>query len=310
MSKALFFIENYYAGGSDKVAQLLLKNLDYEKKYLFINKANDTSIVLKELKDTDLEVIYYNLITIAELGEYANSKRKNLPLYVFLKTLNLIIRYPLLIFSFFYFYFKFKKINADVFIANNGGYPGGEFCRMATISASFLGIGNYHIVHSIPTRYFFRPYKLIEDYIDRLIDTRSKIICVSKDISKKLKIIRNIKQEPKVIHNGVQVSHQKKYIKTSTIKLLNVASLYDLKNQAFLLEVIRKLVEKSYINIELHFVGKEEEKGYLDKLRKLVKEYKIEDYVFFHGFSDPYSFYHNCDIFLLSSKIYLKSGFS
>ena len=39
-------IENYIAGGSDKIARDLVDNLKYGQCYLFVNKRNDFSILL------------------------------------------------------------------------------------------------------------------------------------------------------------------------------------------------------------------------------------------------------------------------
>lgn len=299
----ILFVENYSAGGSDKVASLLYKNLPFDKTYLFINKSNNLSILLPENNESNVSPIFYKLVTIAELGNYANSKKSNFVIYFLLKVMNLLIRYPLLLISVFYFYFKFKDLDADVFIANNGGYPGGEYCRMATIAAYLAKIKNFHIVHSIPTSIFFKPFTFIENCIDKQIEKISTIICVSEDIKRKLKLVRNIKENVKIIHNGIQSQNQKKYIKSDTLKLLNVASLYSLKNQIFLIEGIRKLVDLGYDNIELHLVGKEEELGYLNKMQKLCVKYKLENKIIFHGFCDPHKYYMECDVFVLSSKI-------
>ncbi|NQY23182.1 MAG: glycosyltransferase family 4 protein [Campylobacteraceae bacterium] len=298
----ILLVENYSAGGSDKVARILYENLSLKKIHLFINKSNDTSILLSSKFKDNFQITYYNLITIAELGKYANSKKKFFFLYILLKIFNLIVRYPLFFISIIYFYYKFKKINGDLFISNNGGYPGGEYCRSSTIAARLVNLKCFHIIHSIPTSVFFKPFKHIESLIDNLVDKSSKILCVSNDIKSKLQITRNIKQNTKVIHNGIKKEQLKNYVNTDTLRLLNVASLYSLKNQIFLIKVIKKIIDSGYLNIELHLVGKEEEEGYLDKLKLLAKEYRIEEKIFFHGFTCPYKYYHECDIFVLSSK--------
>lgn len=299
----ILLVENYYSGGSDKVAKILYENLDCQSIKLFINRGNDTKVLLSGNMNKNVEIHYYNLVTIAELGTFANKTKPFLPVYVLLKFFNLLIRYPLLVFSVIYFYFKFKPLNADLFVANNGGYPGGEYCRTSTIAASLLKMKCFHIVHSMATPIFFKPFTIVENFIDRLIDKKSKIITVSLDVKSKLKNIRNIKQDIKVIDNGIEKNQQKKYLNSNNLKLLNVGSLYSLKNQLFLLDVMKRLNEMGFNNVELHLIGKEEEKGYLDKIRSLAKKYNLEDKLHIHGFCNPYEFYYECDILVHSSRV-------
>ena len=72
------FIENYVAGGSDKIARDLIDNLEYEKCYLFVNSRNDFSMLLSKPLPKNCELIKYGIKTIPELGLFANSlKNKN-----------------------------------------------------------------------------------------------------------------------------------------------------------------------------------------------------------------------------------------
>ena len=49
MSKAIIFIENYSAGGSDMVAKLIAEEVSFDKVYLFVNKRNDFSVLLSQI---------------------------------------------------------------------------------------------------------------------------------------------------------------------------------------------------------------------------------------------------------------------
>jgi len=303
-----FLIENYVAGGSDKIARDLIDNLKYEKCYLFVNSRNDFSMLLSKPLPKNCELIKYGIKTIPEMGLFANSfKNKNLIVYFGLKFFNLIIRYLLLIVYMFYFYILLKKYPIDVFFSNNGGYPGGECNRMATIASSILKIKNYHIVHNLATAPFFKPYKFIEYFVDWILCQTTTFICVSNQTKECLIKKRYIKSNPIIINNGVKkVSGKVKSfdIDSTNIKFLNIGALGDRKNQLMIIEAMQILKSKGYENIVLYLVGKEEDHGYLKILKEKVKEYRLEDKVFFEGFQEqPYKYYSMCDIFVLSSKV-------
>ena len=60
--KLIYFVESYIAGGSDKIAQILLGNLNFSEIILIINKRADKKIILNKLNN-NIRVKYYNLIT-------------------------------------------------------------------------------------------------------------------------------------------------------------------------------------------------------------------------------------------------------
>lgn len=304
MKHLLIFVENYVAGGTDKMARIYAENLDAEKITILYNNNDDTSILLQSPIPTNIIPTPYSIPTLANLGTFATRYRRILPLFISLKIFNLLIRYPLWIFSLFYFFFRFLKINPTHFIINNGGYPGGEWCRVATISAKLYMFFSQapttilHIVHNRATKPFFFLFAPMEYFIDLLIDKSSKLICVSHENAKTLKELRFIKQKIEVIYTGVKINPLKEYppLDNRPLKLLNVASLYSIKNQLCILQALSNL--KSY-DIELHLVGAEGEDGYQNTLQQYAQDNNLK--VFFHGFCSPEKFYQECDIFVLSS---------
>jgi len=302
------FIENYAAGGSDKIARVLIDNLPYKKLFLFVNHNNEMDMLLQTPLPEYTNLIVYKLITIAELGEKANSFRlKNKFIYIIFKLFNLIIRYPLIIYSIVYFYFKFKKYDIDVFFSNNGGYPGGEYCRSATLSLALSKkIKNYHIVHNIATKPFFWLFRPFEFFYDRLIDKVSTIICVSNETKKVLMDVRDIREDPLVIYNGVDSPKLKQYNslkKDKLFKILTVGVLDSRKNQLLILKSLVILKNKGVSNIKLFIVGREAEIGYKEKLETYASQNDITDMIEFLNFTNPYPYYELCDIFVLSSNI-------
>ncbi|PPB76496.1 glycosyltransferase [Campylobacter hyointestinalis] len=307
------FIENYAAGGSDKIARNLVDYLHYNRLFLFVNRENDTSVLLKEQLPSNVELIYYNFITIARLGKMANSFLTKCKIfYILFKAFNLLIRYPLIIASIIYFYFLFRKYEIDTLFINNGGYPGGEYCRSATISfrliillhSNTMNCMIYHIVHSIATRPFFILFTPIEYFYDYLVDKSCKFIVVSNETKEALISKRRIKQEPLVIFNGVlKLNYNKKIVNFGTLNLLNIGVIYTIKNQLKLLKSIKLAIEMGAVDIRLYIVGKEAEIEYIEKLKKYIRDNSLENIIFFEGFQDTYKYYEMCDIFVLTSDV-------
>lgn len=306
MKHLLIFVENYVAGGADALARTYADYLKSDQTTILYNYDDDTSILLKEPLSPHITPIPYSIPTIARLGSFANKTKKFLPIYILLKIFNLFIRYPLWLYSMCYFLILFCKIKPNIFLINNGGYPGGEWCRSATIASkiySFIQGQKYpilHVIHSKSTKVFFILLAPIEFLIDFLVDKSSKIICVSHDNANSLLSFRYIKQKIEVVYTGVPIHQVKSYAyhTSNSLKLLNVAALYSLKNQMLILQAISLL--ENY-NIELHLIGKEGENGYLEKLKDFAKQKNLK--VFFHGFCNPSKFYQECDLFVLSSSV-------
>jgi glycosyltransferase len=301
-------IENYIAGGSDKIARDLVDNLKYGQCYLFVNKRNDFSILLAKPLPKNCQLIKYDFNTISELGAFANRfKNRNLFIYFLLKIFNLIIRYPLFVAYVCYFYLILRRYPIDVFFSNNGGYPGGECNRAATIAAAMLRIKNYHIVHNLATPPFFRLYAYIEYFIDWVLSKVTTFICVSNQTRDYLFDKRYIKCDPVVINNGIKNIYKeiKQFaINSVGIKLLNIGAFGARKNQLMIIDAMNILKSRGYKNILLYLVGIEEDEGYVDILKDKIIEYALQDMVFFEGFqSDPYKYYSTCDLFVLSSTI-------
>ncbi|MCL4430958.1 MAG: glycosyltransferase [Epsilonproteobacteria bacterium] len=306
MKNIILFIENYVPGGNDQIALDLINNIHYEKLYLFVNKRHDLRIINSQLHSSKVQKTLYSIITVAEINSFAKSyKNKNYILYLFLSAFALLARYPWIVISTIYFYYMFKNIDFDLFISNNGGYPGGEANRSATVAASMIQKrNNFHIVHNLapkPPLYL----KLFETIYDKLLDERTTFICVSNQTKEHLINNRVIKQTPLVVQNGVKLpqSGLKKIYDEPILKLLCVANLDSRKNQILSLKSLAILKKQGIQNIKLYFLGKESEPGYLSKLKQFIEDNDLSDWVQFEGFKDPILYYKECHILLLTSII-------
>lgn len=86
-----------------------------------------------------------------------------------------------------------------------------------------------------------------------------------------------------VIEHGVSIPHIKKIAKEKKLTLIFLSRLSSDKG---IDDAIRSLVflKKNVIDVQLWIVGKAESENYLNKLKKLVKDLKLEKNVKFYGF--------------------------
>jgi glycosyltransferase involved in cell wall biosynthesis len=302
MTAGVLFIENYVAGGSDQVARLLLQKLPFSSLTVMVNQNNDMAILLSGALPPHVTVERYNLLTIPELLNFAKSKTVG-PLRTFYWLIAHLLRYPLFIFSIFYFFIRIVRTKATVFVANNGGYPGGDYCRSATIAASCVpAMKVFHIVHSMaaPSQ---KLTSFIEWVIDRTIDCRCRLITVCQAAADQLKAKRWIKQDAEVIYNGLEPESVVTYpAQRVEFNILNVGYFDHNKNQAMLILALRQLVEKGHKNARVHFLGAETGDGLRELCRQQACELGLAEYVDFEGFvNDPQPWFQTCDLFVLCS---------
>lgn len=306
MSRLIFFIESYTAGGSDQIAKILLDNLDSEHIFLILNKNIDHRIILGTPLKESVSVHKYNLLTPADIGIYANKfKKDKFPYYIILKTIDYILRYPLLFISFFYFIFYFKKFKATHFIAHNGGYPGGLYCGTATIASFFISSikYNFYAFHSMP--FPIRKHLYLLDILwDRLLDKTCNFIAVSKASSERLSKIRFIKQKPFCIYNGIEARDIKTYNISKTLKILHVGYFDFNKNQIMLLKCLELLIKIQITNIHITFVGDIDDIEAKKEIDKFIEDTNISKYITFAGFQkNTDQYYLSNDILICTSKI-------
>jgi len=303
--KLIFFVESYVSGGSDKVANILLKNLNFKEIILIINKRSDTKLILKNLDDKKVKIVKYSLITPAEIHNFVYKFRNYNIGYFFIKIISQLLIYPLLLFSVFYFYLVFKKLKASLFFSHNGGHPGGLFNGTALIASTIISNikYRYYAYHSNPVRY--RLYLIFFDYFwDRIIEKSSKIITISHEASKNLKKLRFFKKTPTVIYNGIEKNKIKNYCSSQKLKILHVGYFDKNKNQILLLKSLKILIENSITDIHLTFIGATLDKNEKRNFQKFILKNNLTNYVTIKGFTEnikPY--YYENDLLICTSFV-------
>jgi glycosyltransferase involved in cell wall biosynthesis len=305
MANGILFIENHVAGGSDQVAKILIHRLPFSRLTVYVNSGHDPSVLLSDPLPPHVKLKHYALPTTAWLGTIAGSSR--IPLVgPVLRVFNVLLRYPLITFSVVYFWFALRRERADILLANNGGYPGGNYCRTAVIAAALVpGVRAYQIVHSMaqPAPAMLAPFEWL---IDRLTDKCCRLIAVSGAVAACLRRCRSIRQQPVVIYNGLPLAAAREYHAASDapLRLLHVGYFDNNKNQQLLIQAIAEVLRHSGPCVRLQFVGREAESGYLERCKHLAAKLGVAPVVSFEGFkSDLESYYRVCDALVLCSRV-------
>lgn len=205
--KILVFIENNQNGGLDTFCSSLINNWP-NKKDLFIIVCNSSHPGSKVLQKSIIDNcrFYFHNIPLS----WVYSKK----IFFFLpNSINRIIQ-PILRFIFYPFQTRLiRKIminnEADELMVINGGYPGGETCRVASIVWKSLGrkpgIHNYHNFAVTP-RFGLGWY---ENWLDRKVAKSTKLfVSVSRACSDSLhqrKMFETLDNN-RYVYNGVEDS--------------------------------------------------------------------------------------------------------
>jgi len=303
--KLIFFVESYIAGGSDKVANILLQNLIADEIILIINKRSNKRIILNEKLEEKVKVSTYSLLTPAEIHEKINRFSSNKFIYFLLKFISLFLVYPLLLYSIFYFYFKLQRYSASHFFSHNGGHPGGLYNATSLMAASLIPSIKlkFYAFHSNPVKY--RKYLFLLDFFwDRIIENSSKIITISQAASKKFTELRFFKTPPLVIHNGLKKNKLKNYNHSSKLKILHIGYFDYNKNQVLLLKSLLNLIARNIKNIHITFVGNIVDMNVKNRFDDFLKDNDIRNYVTVTGFiEDTMPYYYGSDLLICSSFV-------
>jgi glycosyltransferase involved in cell wall biosynthesis len=302
VTDGVIFVENYIAGGSDRIARLLAERLGFSRLTLMVNVSNDDSILLADGLPPHVTVDYYGLATLPDLLAKARACRVRW-MRVVLRLVVVALRYPLFVFSIIYFRRRIARTGATTFLANNGGYPAGDYCRSATIAASLIsGVRAFHVVHSL-AKAAPRLFSIPEWAIDRAIDRRSRIIAVCHAAAQRLQQVRWFKQSIAIAYNGLDSRGVPVPAKDrDEFKILNVGYFDRNKNQAMLIRAAARLIKGGHRHIRLVFLGAETSDGMQAECRRLTDELGIAESVAFAGFApDAAPWYDDCDAYVLCS---------
>lgn len=253
--KILVFIENNQNGGLDTFCSSLINHWPNENDSFFIvcNSTHPGSKVLKKSILKNCRFYFHNIPL-----SWVYSKK----IFFFLPgSINRIIQ-PILRIIFFPFQsLLIRKImrnnEADELIVINGGYPGGETCRVASIVWKSLGkrpgIHNYHNF-AVNPRFGLGWY---ENWLDRKVKKSTKLfVSVSKACSDSLHQRKTFEaiENNRYVYNGVQISENlpdhnifdlRKKLKIGNSSLCLMLGNYETrKGHKFIFEVFNEVLKE------------------------------------------------------------------
>lgn len=143
------------------------------------------------------------------------------------------------------------------------------------------------------------PHPFKNNFLNRFVFSRVNIF-IANSLEIKKSIIKNLPYlEPKVkvIYNGVYPKSIEPSLFGKTIRLGNLGRLVDQKGQFHLIDVAKSLSEINFdFKLSIAGVGPNKE-----KLKKLIKDNKLENHISLLGHVEPNSFFEQIDLFLFTS---------
>ena len=309
----LVFTEIYDSGGIDTFIVNLVNNWP-NKTDTFKLISNNNYPGLKNIKKRSLQKLSY-LQYNSELIVCNTSKN------IFSK-ISTYFSFPLTFLrDIILFLILFKGIKYDKIIVINGGYPGGNKCRAASIASKIINPKalNVHNVHNLAQKKNFISF-IQESIIDLvLICVVDKFITVSKSASQSFKhSSRLYNSNVSYIHNGVD---EKKIINKNNTNLLKqiginkndkiclmLATFEKRKGHNFLLNAFLE-VSKKIPNSKLLIsgFGSKEEKKYI---RHLISNLKLSKSVYLTDFQDDIdTLINRSSVVVLPSQRYESFGY-
>lgn len=290
--------ENIAKGGIDTFLITLFNNwTDKNDQFIFV--INDNHPGLMELESrlpSSVKIIKYH-------GYFAWMVFKNPSMPILLrKFLSLFSQYVLFVLH----YIKINKIirdeKMDVVMVVNGGYPGGDLCRAASITSFCPVIHNFHNLVS-PMPLLKRPF---ESVINAMLKTRvNTFVSVSKACSQSLADFLNVRVV--TIYNGLEIKKVESSQGPNRFTCGVVGVLEPRKGHIFLLDVFQKVVANLpqakllvYGSGDSHF-----EQVLIEHTKLLGLESNVE----FKGFvSDKEKVYADMDLLIVPSQEYESFG--
>lgn len=148
-------------------------------------------------------------------------------------------------------------------------------------------------------------------FLYKNVDT---IICVTKELENQIEkfISSDIRPKTEVLYLGVKdacyfskedIEKQKEELEVENAFMIGfVGRINESKGQYLLIEAMKELIKKD-LDIKAYFVGSAMDESYLDLLKQKIKDYKLEDKLFFLGFiKEPNKFMQTCDVIVTASK--------
>lgn len=316
--KIALFTEIFDCGGVDTFIANLINNWpNKDDHFVIIANANYPGLrVVEERLTRPCEIVRHDVLI------YSNVLNGNFPLKLLRKVLSPLLRYLLIGYNILAFRKLLLDRRCDRLMVINGGYPGGDSCRAATISwGLFSGKpAAIHNFHSIVTRAPW--YQTLQEYVtDRLVCRFSgQFVTVSRAAASSMSRRPSISSRKAIryIYNGldsVRTPAPDKNVRDevgipeSAPLCLMLGTYGAQKGHRFLFTAFRKVLE-TVPDAHLLVCGY----GFRHEVRQvtsLVGEFQLADRVHLMGFRKDLShLLDNADVLVVASQSYEAFGFT
>lgn len=275
--KIVFILPMLNGGGAERVSVNYMRQLDLNKYELYVVVFQE-SIEILDLLPESCELI--NL----------NTKSTKNSFFELIKVLKIIV--PNIVYT------THSRVATLLMLVKPFVNKFYHIARMQNTPTLEKKYDNYGIIHRILYSLGFKSADIV---IAQTEEMKYDAIEVFKLDAKLIKVMNN--PLDKIYINKSIINSDNPFEKD---KVSAVVSGRLKKEKGF--DLVLKSMDvilKSYPNFILHILGYNE--GERDNLVQLTKDLKIQNNVIFHDYiSNPYSYYVNCDLFILSS---FKEGF-
>lgn len=329
--KILIFIESYYCSGVDTFVINLINNWPNQSDNIILICNRDHS-GLGGIREK-----IYRPCTIAEnkmiifTSFFSRLKKKTLFDYFILFILKIsspLMRYIFLIYNVIALKKLLLPYNADRLLIVNGGYPGGDSCRAASIcwglfSKKPLSVHNFHGVVVRPHWYVAIQEYLVDVFISHFTKTFVTVSHAAASLMTRRKAIFK-KHHITCIYNGVEILDKDQKINNLNIKnevclpqeskLCLMLGNYNYnknfnKGHYFLFQAFKKVINQiplAHLLICGHGSSRD-----IERIRRLVLKFKIEKNVHLLNFrNDIPSLLRHIDVLLVSAQVFESFGFA
>lgn len=216
-----------------------------------------------------------------------------------------IIKFLIFLFYFIYDIFlinKIKKHNPDLIISNT------LTINIGIISSIFIKKPLICFIHEFVKEDHGLSYYFGDKFSLNIVNKYSSVvIVVSKVLYEKYKKYIDNQKIELLYSQNMKISETVygNYINLFTEEYFNIliiGNISENKGQKFAIEALNNLVNKGIKKIKL-FIAGSGDINYINKLKKIIYNYKLEDYIIFLGYvKNPYNIIEKSNCLLMLSK--------
>jgi L-malate glycosyltransferase len=316
--KIVIYTEIYDAGGIDTFLINMIREWPCSDDYFIIvyNPGYHGISNVRQNVGTNVEFLEISISSYTSLYEIPFAYK------IIREITSPILRYLLILKNVIEFIKFFKNYKEFRLMVVNGGYPGGDTCRAATIAWGLLygRSGNIHNFHNMvvkPRSYHYLQEVLI-DYL--VAKSAGNVVTVSKAALDTLSLrpIIAAKASCSFVYNGISVEYisdkagslRGAYSLSDDVPILTMLATYEeRKGHEFVLKTIN-IVRAAYPEVKLFFFGY----GSAEQIRRvydLVLLMGLRDNVFLNGFDpDIDGILRDTNVLVIGSQEYESFGFT